>query len=183
MEIVQYTDVDETAVCTLASVILPSFVNKDKTFNHTTLRETVGRMVQGLNRVLKVSWYPTPNAKISAKTNKAIGIGVQGLADTFALMGLAFDSDEAKTLNVEIAETIQYAAYDASADLTKDFGVYSTFDDSPLSHGWLQSDRWNSPRYSGRYDWEALKEKMKKGVANSLLTAYMPTAGTSLISG
>lgn len=179
----QYTDVDETAVCTLASVILPSFVKKDKTFDFNSLQETVGRMLLGLNRVIKVSWYPTPNAKISAKANRAVGIGIQGLADAFALMGIPYDSDEARTLNVEIAETIQYAAYDTSADLTKDFGIYSSFDDSPVSRGWLQADKWNNPSYSGRYDWDVLRTKVKKGLANSLLTALMPTAGTSLISG
>ena len=98
-------------------------------------------------------------------------------------MDLPFDSERAMMLNAEIAEAIQFAAYDASVNLTKDFGIYASFEDSPLSSGWLQADKWNSPSYSGRYNWDSLREKVKKGVANSLLTAMMPTAGTSLISG
>ncbi|KAJ3548215.1 hypothetical protein NMY22_g1345 [Coprinellus aureogranulatus] len=176
-EIVQYADGDETAVCTLGSIILPSFVNSNKTFDFKTMEETVRRLVLSLNRVISVSWYPTSSAKASAKGHRAIGIGVQGLADAFALMNVAFDSAEAAKLNIEIAETIQYAAYDASSDLIKEFGIYSSFEDSPLSNGWLQSDRWNSPVFSGRYDWHSLREKLKKGAANSL-SASNPSPGT-----
>lgn len=182
-EIVQYADQDETAVCTLASVVLPSFVRTDKTFDFDAFGDTIRHIVLSLNRVVLESTYPTSTAVESSSQHRAIGIGIQGLSDMFAMMDVSFDSEDAHDLNIEIAEALYFYAMDESAELTRSFGVYASFHDSPLSKGFLQFDHWDSPRFSGRFDWNALRVKVRRGTSNALVTAYMPTAATSLITG
>ncbi|KAJ3527865.1 hypothetical protein NMY22_g9623 [Coprinellus aureogranulatus] len=174
---------DETAVCNVASIILPAFVTPNCAFDFNILEVVVRHIVLSLNRVIENTCYPTRQARDSAEASRAIGIGIQGLADTFALMKLPFDSPEAAVLNARIAETIYFVSMDESCNLIRLFGVYPTFHGSPLSRGLLQIDHWERPILSERYDWDVLRQKVKMGVANALVTAYMPTAGTSLISG
>lgn len=200
-EIMEYSDENETAVCNLASIALPMFVNEEtKEFNYDKLHEVSKVVCNNLNRVIDVNFYPTEKTKISNYKHRPIGIGVQGLADTFIIMDVAFTSNEAKEINKKIFETIYHGAmeksyensrtiYDSSiaiSDLnTNDFtiGAYSTFKGSPLSEGVFQFDMWNVTP-SNRYDWNTLRENiMKYGVRNSLLVAPMPTASTSQILG
>jgi ribonucleoside-diphosphate reductase alpha chain len=191
-EILEYTSPDEIAVCNLASMALPKFVEyttakrtKDKSkryFNHEKLYDVVYQVTKNLNKVIDVNYYPVPEAKNSNMRHRPIGIGIQGLADTFAVLGLPFASDEAKILNSEIHETIYFAAMTASADLAEKDGPYKTFKGSPISQGIFQFDMWDV-KPSSRWDWESLREKVKKGVRNSLLLAPMPTASTSQILG
>ena len=182
-EIVQYTDPDETAVCTLASIILPSFVSAEHTFNFREMESVVRHALLSLNKIIHATDYPSNGAKFSAYRHRAVGIGIQGLADTFALMNMPFDSDAAKKLNIEIAETIYYAAIDESCNLTSLFGIYPSFVGSPISEGHLQFDLWEQSPSDQRYDWTSLRRKIVKGMSNSLVTAYMPTAGTTQITG
>jgi ribonucleoside-diphosphate reductase alpha subunit len=183
-EIVEYTDPDETAVCNLASIALPKYV-RDGRFDYRRLHNVTKMVTKNLNRVIDRNFYPTESARRSNMRHRPIGIGVQGLADTFLLCDLAFDSEEARTMNAHIFETIYNAALEASHELALVDGSYESFEGSPASLGILQFDMWPTPaKFSGRYDWDQLKEKIKAGgLRNSLLLAPMPTASTAQILG
>ena len=196
-EILEYTDKDETAVCNLASVALPKFIDvpsgkvreknkKLRTYNFKRLYDVVYQMTTNLNRVIDVNYYPTPETKNSNLRHRPIGLGVQGLADTFAMLSIPFESPEAQKLNKEIFETIYFAALTASNDLAKRDGVYASYYGSPASLGKLQFELWNVDvdHLSGLWDWYGLKESIKQhGLRNSLLVAPMPTASTAQILG
>ena len=181
-EIIEYTAPDEVAVCNLASVALPKYVNNG-TFDHDKLFEVTYQVTKNLNRIIDRNYYPIQEARNSNMRHRPIGIGVQGLADAFILMRFPFDSDEARTLNREIFETIYYAACTASKDLAKEEGAYETFQGSPASEGRLQFDMWDI-KPTDRWEWDVLKEEIKEhGLRNSLLLAPMPTASTAQILG
>ena len=181
-EIIEYTSSDEIAVCNLASIALPRFVIDGK-FDHQKLFEITYVITENLNKIIDRNYYPVAEARNSNMRHRPIGIGVQGLADTFMLLRMAFDSDDARTLNKEIHETIYYAAMTASKDLAKLEGPYQTYQGSPVSQGIFQFDMWGVTP-SPRWEWDILKEEvMKHGVRNSLLLAPMPTASTSQILG
>ena len=181
-EIVEYTSPDEIAVCNLASIALPRFVVNGE-FDHQKLFDITYVITKNLNKVIDINYYPVEAARRSNMRHRPIGIGVQGLADTFILMRMPFDSEEARQLNKEIHETIYYAAMTASKDLSKKFGPYETYAGSPVSQGIFQYDMWNVAP-TNRWEWDVLKEEVKKyGVRNSLLIAPMPTASTSQILG
>ena len=184
-EIIEYTAKDEVAVCNLASIALPRFVNEEtKEFDHQKLYDVTYHVTGNLNRVIDVNYYPVEEARNSNMRHRPIGLGVQGLADTFAMLGHYFESDEAKKLNKEIFETIYFAACSASMDAAKVEGPYSSFEGSPASKGILQFDLWNMNDHSGRWDWDSLKSDIvNNGMRNSLLLAPMPTASTSQILG
>ena len=184
-EIMEYTAKDEVAVCNLASIALPKFVDVEKgEFNHQLLYDVTYHATGNLNRVIDVNYYPVEEARNSNMRHRPIGLGVQGLADTFAMLGLSFESPEAKLLNKEIFETIYFASCTASKDAAIKEGAYSTFKGSPASEGILQFDLWNMNEHSGRWDWDSLKsEIVANGMRNSLLLAPMPTASTSQILG
>ena len=184
-EIMEYTAKDEVAVCNLASIALPKFVDVEKgEFNHQLLYDVTYHATGNLNRVIDVNYYPVEEARNSNMRHRPIGLGVQGLADTFAMLGLSFESPEAKVLNKEIFETIYFASCTASKDAAIKEGAYSTFKGSPASEGILQFDLWNMNEHSGRWDWDSLKsEIVANGMRNSLLLAPMPTASTSQILG
>ncbi len=184
-EILEYTSADEIAVCNLASISLPMFVENGK-FDHQKLYDVTKRVTHNLNRVIDRNYYPVPEAENSNMRHRPIGLGVQGLADAFILMRLPFTSDEAKQLNQEIFETLYFAAVTASMEMAKEEGPYSTFKGSPISQGEFQYNLWGlkDSDLSGRWDWESLrKEVVEHGVRNSLLVAPMPTASTSQILG
>jgi ribonucleoside-diphosphate reductase alpha chain len=181
-EIIEYTSPDEVAVCNLASIALPRFVQNGN-FNFEKLYEVTYHITNNLNRIIDNNYYPVDEARTSNLRHRPIGLGVQGLADAFILMRLPFESDMAKLLNKNIFETIYFAAMTASKDLAIAQGAYETFPGSPLSKGQFQFDLWNV-QPSDRYDWESLRaEVMTHGVRNSLLVAPMPTASTSQILG
>jgi ribonucleoside-diphosphate reductase alpha subunit len=184
-EIVEYTDKDETAVCNLASIALPKFVNpKTKKFNYQSLIDVSRTVTRNLNKVIDRNFYPTEPARKSNMRHRPIGIGVQGLADTYILMDMAFDSEEARELNHKIFETIYYGSVMESMEEAKKYGAYETFEGSPASKGILQFDMWEPSKYPLNQNWDELKEKVKKhGMRNSLLLAPMPTASTSQILG
>jgi ribonucleoside-diphosphate reductase alpha subunit len=183
-EILEYTDKDETAVCNLASVALPKFVNAEsKTFDYEKLHEVTKTVTRNLNRVIDRNFYPVETARKSNMRHRPIGLGVQGLADVFILCRLAFDSDEAKEMNARIFETMYHAALESSCDLAEIEGSYETFEGSPASQGILQFDMWDGETKL-HYDWDVLKERIKEnGLRNSLLMAPMPTASTAQILG
>ena len=182
-EIIEYTAPDEIAVCNLASVALPKFVTSEGTFDHEKLFEVTYQVAKNLNCIIDRNYYPVIEARNSNMRHRPIGIGIQGLADVFILMRHAFDSEEAKTLNKEIFETLYYASCTASKDLAKEEGAYETFKGSPASEGKLQFDLWNVTP-SNRWEWDVLKEEIQKhGMRNSLLLAPMPTASTAQILG
>ena len=175
--------VNETAVCNLASVALPKFINKNKTYNFNKLYDIAYAAIINLNNVIDVNFYPSPEAKFSNLCHRPVGLGVQGLADVFFQLGLSYESEEAKLLNKEIFETIYYASIKASCDLAKEQGTYATYEGSPISQGKLQFDLWGT-KPTKRWDWDKLKEDIKKyGVRNSLTTCIMPTASTASILG
>jgi ribonucleoside-diphosphate reductase alpha subunit len=183
-EIIEYTAKDEVAVCNLASIALNKFVTDDGTYDHQRLYEITKVITRNLNKVIDVNYYPVIEAKNSNMRHRPIGLGVQGLADTFIMLRMPFDSDEARRLNEDIFETIYFAAMEASMELAKKDGAYETFKGSPTSKGIFQFDMWGVTPKSGRYNWEQLKQDVKKhGVRNSLLVAPMPTASTSQILG
>ena len=184
-EIVEYTDKDETAVCNLASIALPKFINtKTKKFNYQSLIDVSRMVTRNLNKVIDRNFYPTEPARKSNMRHRPIGIGVQGLADTYILMDMAFDSEEARELNHKIFEAIYYGSVMESMEEAKKYGAYETFKGSPASEGILQFDMWEPCRYPLNQNWDELKEKVKKyGMRNSLLLAPMPTASTSQILG
>ena len=184
-EIMEYTSPDEVAVCNLASLSLPMFVENGK-FDHEALYKVTKRVTRNLNKVIDRNYYPVEEAKNSNMRHRPIGLGVQGLADAFIMLRLPFTSDEAKTLNQEIFETLYFAAVTASMEMAKEEGPYSTFKGSPISQGEFQHNLWGmkDEELSGRWDWGSLrKEVMEHGVRNSLLVAPMPTASTSQILG
>ena len=183
-EILEYTDKDETAVCNLASIALPKYVDvENKTFNYEKLHEVTKTVTKNLNRVIDRNFYPVETARKSNMRHRPIGLGVQGLADVFILCRHAFDSDEAKEINARIFETMYHAALEASSELAEVDGSYETFEGSPTSQGVLQFDMWEGETKL-HYDWDAMKERVKtKGLRNSLLMAPMPTASTAQILG
>jgi ribonucleoside-diphosphate reductase alpha chain len=175
--------VNETAVCNLASIALPKFINKNKTYNFNKLYDIAYDAIVNLNNVIDTNYYPSSGAKFSNLCHRPVGLGVQGLADVFFQLGLAYETDEAKSLNKEIFETIYYASIKASCDLAKEQGTYATYEGSPISQGKLQFDLWGT-KPTKRWDWDKLKEDIKKyGVRNSLTTCIMPTASTASILG
>ncbi|XP_035223518.1 ribonucleoside-diphosphate reductase large subunit-like [Stegodyphus dumicola] len=181
-EIVEYSSHDEVAVCNLASIALNRYV-KDQEFDFKKLKQVTKVITKNLNKIIDINYYPIPEAKKSNKRHRPIGIGVQGLADTFILMRFPFDSEEAQKLNIEIFETIYFAALEASCELAEKYGTYETYEGSPVSKGILQYDMWNVTP-TPRWNWAELKEKIAKyGVRNSLLVAPMPTASTAQILG
>jgi ribonucleoside-diphosphate reductase alpha chain len=183
-EILEYTSKDEVAVCNLASIALNMFVNEEeRTYDFNKLYEVAYQVTINLDKVVDVNYYPIPEARNSNMRHRPVGLGVQGLADTFIMMRQSFESDEAKQLNKDIFETIYFAAVTASKDIAKREGAYETFKGSPMSKGQFQFDMWNVTP-STRWNWEALRgEVVEHGVRNSLLTALMPTASTSQILG
>lgn len=187
-EIIEYTAPDEVAVCNLASLALPKYVVYDRngvgSFDHQKLAEVTRVATLNLNRIIDINYYPVPEARRSNLRHRPIGLGVQGLADTFIMLRMPFDSPEARKLNTEIFETIYYASMSASMELAKKEGPYETWDGSPISKGIFQFDMWDHTPASGRWDWETLRQDVQQhGVRNSLLLAPMPTASTSQILG
>ena len=183
VEIIEYSDKDETAVCNLASIALSMFINLDKSFNYDKLHHVTKVVTRNLNKIIDINYYPTEKTRKSNFRHRPIGIGVQGLADAFVLMDIVYTSEQAKEINKNIFETIYHAAMEESMELSKKHGRYETFDGSPLSNGKFQFDLWNVLP-SKRYDWDKLrKQVVKNGVRNSLLVAPMPTASTSQILG
>ncbi|HJW29858.1 MAG TPA: ribonucleoside-diphosphate reductase subunit alpha, partial [Saprospiraceae bacterium] len=181
-EVMEYTSADEVAVCNLASIALPKFV-EDGVFNFEQLFDITRVVTRNLNKVIDVNHYPIPEARNSNMRHRPIGIGVQGLADAFILMGYAFDSPEARKLNTEIFETIYFGAVTESNAIAQRDGAYESFPGSPASKGELQYDMWGVEP-SNRWNWAELKAKIQKhGLRNSLLLAPMPTASTSQILG
>jgi ribonucleoside-diphosphate reductase alpha chain len=184
-EIMEYTSKDEIAVCNLASISLPMFIENGK-FDHQALYNVTKRVTRNLNKVIDRNYYPVKEAENSNMRHRPVGLGVQGLADAFIMLRLPFTSDEAKVLNQEIFETLYFAAVTASMEMAKEEGPYSTFEGSPMSKGEFQYNMWGmkDEELSGRWDWASLrKEVMEHGVRNSLLVAPMPTASTSQILG
>jgi ribonucleoside-diphosphate reductase alpha chain len=184
-EIMQYSDKDQTAVCNLASIALPTFVDETtKEFDYDKLHYVSKVLTQNLNNIIDINFYPTEKSKISNFAHRPIGIGVQGLADAFIKMDIAFHSTEALEINKKIFETIYHGALERSNELAKVNGSYDTFDGSPASKGILQFDMWNVEPSNDRYDWSAIKaDIIQFGLRNSLLLAPMPTASTSQILG
>ncbi len=182
-EIIEYTDENEVAVCNLASLALPKFIQNGK-FDHDHLYRVTKVATKNLNRIIDINYYPIEEARRSNTRHRPIGLGVQGLADAFIKLRMPFDGPEARGLNKDIFETIYFAAMEASMELAEKQGPYETFPGSPVSKGIFQFDMWGVTPDSGRWDWDSLKQKVKKvGVRNSLLVAPMPTASTSQILG
>jgi ribonucleoside-diphosphate reductase alpha chain len=195
-EILLYSDHQEYAVCNLASIALPKFVEidpetKSPVYNHEKLFEIAKHIVLPMNNVIDFNHYPVPETKKSNLAHRPIGVGIQGLSNTYIKMRLPFESDEAKKLNKEIFETIYFALLTGSMEMAKKDGSYSTFKGSPMSEGKLQFDLWAdhngidlSEYLSGRWDWESLRSQIKEhGVRNSTLTTCMPTASSAQIMG
>jgi ribonucleoside-diphosphate reductase alpha chain len=189
-EILEYSDETETAVCNLASIALPTFVDttdpENPTFDYETLHKIAKIVTYNLNKIIDVNFYPTEKTRRSNMRHRPIGIGIQGLADVFMLMNLAFTSESAKQINKDIFETIYHGALEQSCEMANCDGPYETFEGSPASQGILQFDMWNmtQPQSNDRYDWTTLKTKIQQnGLRNSLLMAPMPTASTSQILG
>jgi ribonucleoside-diphosphate reductase alpha chain len=184
VEILEVSSDTETAVCNLASICLPSYIDKDnQVYDFNKLHDVVKVVVKNLNKVIDVNYYPIEKARLSNMRHRPIGIGVQGLADTFAMLNMPFESEQARILNQNIFETMYHAAVQASMELAKKYGAYETFAGSPASRGKLQFDLWNE-NASDRYNWNELKDHINEfGLRNSLLIAPMPTASTSQIMG
>jgi len=181
-EIMEYTNSNEIAVCNLASIALPRYV-EEGIFNLQRLYEVTKIITVNLNKIIDHNYYPLPEAKNSNLKHRPIGIGVQGLADAFMLLRLSFESEEAKQLNRAIFETIYFAALETSMELAQIDGPYETFTGSPLAEGLFQFDLWGTTP-SNRWNWPKLKQDiLDYGVRNSLLLAPMPTASTSQILG
>jgi len=186
-EIVEYSDKSETSVCNLASIALPKFIKKSKSkkkeYDYEALYKMAKLATKNLDEVIDINFYPTNKTETSNSKHRPIGLGIQGLADVFFELEIAYDSEEAKEVNKLIFETIYFGALEASHELAKEKGAYSTFKGSPLSEGKFQFDMWDTSP-SDMWDWETLREKIKKdGVRNSLTTACMPTASTGIILG
>ena len=202
-EIIEFSNAQETAVCNLASIALPAFV-KDGAFDFAELRRVAGVVIRNLNRVIDINYYPTPETRTSNMRHRPVGLGVQGLADVFAMLKLSWEDEKALELNQLIFEHMYYAAVSMSCKLAEEEGVYETFkahvnpysipshsgwgmnDPSPAATGKLQPDLWGVTPITetrGELDWAGLREMAKKGMRNSLLMAPMPTASTSQILG
>jgi ribonucleoside-diphosphate reductase subunit M1 len=185
-EIVEYSSNDEVAVCNLASVALPAFIESDEKnswYNFEKLHEITKVVAKNLNKIIDKNYYPVPEAKTSNLRNRPIAVGVQGLADAFMMLRLPFDSPEAKELNIQIFETIYHAALEASIEMAQIEGSYESFEGSPASQGLLQFDLWGK-KPTNLWDWDSIKDDIKRyGLRNSLLVAPMPTASTSQILG
>ncbi|RDA85352.1 hypothetical protein CP532_1248 [Ophiocordyceps camponoti-leonardi (nom. inval.)] len=183
-EIIEYSAPDEVAVCNLASLALPAFVDYDQgCYDFKKLHDVTQVVVRNLNRIIDVNHYPVPEAYNSNMRHRPIGVGVQGLADAFLALRMPFESPEAQQLNKQIFETIYHASLTASMELAKEQGTYSSYEGSPVSQGILQFDMWDV-KPSELWDWEPLRAQIKEhGVRNSLLVAPMPTASTSQILG
>jgi ribonucleotide reductase alpha subunit len=185
-EIMEYSDAEETAVCNLASIGLPTFIRTEgdqKVFDYEKLHDVAKVVTKNLNKIIDINFYPTEKTHRSNMRHRPIGIGIQGLADVFLILGHAFLSEEARQINRDIFETIYHGALESSCELATVEGPYSTWAGSPASEGKLQFDLWGV-QPSGRYDWAGLKEIIKEnGLRNSLLLAPMPTASTSQILG
>ncbi|OCK77605.1 hypothetical protein K432DRAFT_427894 [Lepidopterella palustris CBS 459.81] len=183
-EIIEYTAPDEVAVCNLASLALPSYVDYNRgVYDFAKLHEVTMLVTRNLNKIIEVNHYPVEEARRSNFRHRPIGLGVQGLADAFLALRLPFDSPEAKKLNIQIFETIYHAALTASCEIAKELGPYATYEGSPVSQGILQYDMWNVTP-TDLWDWDSLKASIAQhGVRNSLLVAPMPTASTSQILG
>ena len=181
-EIIQYTSPEEVAVCNLASISLPMFV-KDGEYDYQKLHDISRVVTRNLNKVIDRNFYPVEEARVSNMRHRPVGIGVQGLADVYQMMSLAFDSDGAREVNKKIFETIYHGALTESCQLAEEEGAYETFEGSPASQGQLQYHMWNTLP-SDLWDWDGLVEKIKtRGLRNSLLMAPMPTASTAQILG
>ncbi|AKC91630.1 rr1 [Lambdina fiscellaria nucleopolyhedrovirus] len=183
-EIVQYSAPDEVAVCNLASVCLNAFVDRrSNTYDFEQLKNAVQVTVRNLDRIIDVNFYPLEEARVSNMRHRPVGVGVQGLADAFAMLRLPYESQEARMLNIKIAETVYYGALEASCQLARELGTYESYAGSPASRGILQYDMWNVTPTS-LWNWSDLKRKIAQfGLRNSLLVAYMPTATTAQIMG
>lgn len=186
-EITEYSDDKETAVCNLASIALPTFLDyttEPPTFDYDKLHEITKVVTENLNQIIDNNYYPTEKTRTSNMRHRPIGIGIQGLADVFILMDLAFTSEEAKVVNRKIFETMYHGALERSCELSRKFGYYRTFPGSPASEGVLQFDLWDFDPTNERYDWTSMKQQIQEfGLRNSLLLAPMPTASTSQILG
>ena len=184
-EIIEYSDDNETAVCNLASIALPTFVDPiSKTFDFDKLHSVTKVVTYNLNKVIDVNYYPTEKGKRSNMRHRPIGMGIQGLADTFMMLDMPFASDKAKQMNKDIFETIYHAGLESSCEIAQIEGPYETFLGSPASNGILQYDMWDHKQENNRYNWDLLKSNIKEhGLRNSLLLAPMPTASTSQILG
>ncbi len=183
-EIVEYSSKNETAVCNLASIALPKFVNKkNKSYDYKKLYEIAKLATKNLDQVIDINFYPTNKTDKSNNLHRPIGLGIQGLADVFFKLNINYDSKEALEINKKIFETIYFGAVESSMEMAKEKGAYSSFKGSPLSEGKFQFDLWNI-KPSNMWDWDGLRDKIKKyGVRNSLTTACMPTASTGIILG
>lgn len=184
-EILEYTAPDEVAVCNLASIALPRFI-EDGQFNHQMLYEVTYKVTKNLNKVIDRNYYPVAEARNSNMRHRPVGLGVQGLADAFIALRYPFTSNEARQMNKDIFETIYFAALKSSCDLAKVDGKYESYEGSPISKGEFQFNMWgvSEDALSGRWDWKALRQEIAAhGVRNSLLVAPMPTASTSQILG
>ena len=186
-EIVEHTSPEEVAVCNLASISLPAFITSDGTFNYSELRAVTRQITRNINKIIDVNFYPVAEGRTSNMKHRPIGIGVQGLADVFAILHVPFESAEAKEINRLIFENIYFAALTESNELAKTYGTYETFRGSHASQGKLQFDLWPNFDYaylSESLDWSGLKKSIvETGLRNSLLIAPMPTASTSQILG
>ncbi len=181
-EIVEYSGDNETAVCNLASIALPKFVNKkENKYDYKKLYKTAKLAIKNLDQVIDINFYPTNKTDNSNKLHRPVGLGVQGLADVFFMLKIPYDSEKAIDINKQIFETIYFGALESSMEIAKEKGTYSSYEGSPLSKGKFQFDLWGV-KPSTNWDWESLREKIKKyGVRNSLTTACMPTASTGII--
>ncbi|MFV0249130.1 MAG: ribonucleoside-diphosphate reductase subunit alpha [Tenacibaculum sp.] len=189
-EIIEYTAQDEVAVCNLASIAVPMFVSQDKDgnkfFDHQKLFKITKKVIKNLDTVIDSNYYPIKEAENSNLRHRPVGLGIQGLADTFISLRLPFTCDKAKKLNQEIFETLYFASVSSSMEMAKIKGSYSTFKGSPMSKGDFQYNMWGikDEELSGRWNWKSLrKQVLKHGLRNSLLLAPMPTASTSQILG
>jgi ribonucleoside-diphosphate reductase alpha chain len=180
-EILEYTDGDHISVCNLASIALNKCV-RDGVFDYEQLGKIVRLMVRNLNQIIDTNYYPVDKARKTNLSHRPIGMGVQGLHDTFCLLGLDWDTKEAEDVNRRIFETMYYYATDESAALAKEFGSYDLFEGSPTSKGVLQPDLWGVTPITN-YDWDGLRQRVSQGMRNSLLLSLMPTASTSQILG
>lgn len=200
-EVIEYTNSEQVSVCNLASIVLPKYVDKKaQTFDFKTLRDITAVITRNLNRIIDGNFYPIPETKTSNMKHRPIGIGIQGLADVFAMLKMPFDSEAAAALNREIIENIYYAAMSESCLLACKYGPYDSFHGSPASKGQLQFHLWGGasassnpheagipqeyPKKTPYLDWEILiRDVQRYGIRNSLLLAPMPTATTSQIMG
>jgi ribonucleoside-diphosphate reductase alpha subunit len=182
-EIMEVSNDSEYAVCNLASIALQRFLREDGTYNYTRLGSVVEMLVENLDTIIDLNYYPTDECRTSNMNHRPIGIGVQGLADVFQILRIPFTSEEAKQLNINIFETIYYHALKKSNELAIEKGAYSSFCGSPISKGIFQFDFWGI-KPSAKFNWDGLKESiMRNGIRNSQLIALMPTASTSQILG